>query len=83
MWRSWRARGRRTDRGGGGNNPWGWQAVQLPSGISGNLRELRLDPESAVNSLEQTRKGTLSDLERDPLRVTVRPYEIYWIEVTE
>jgi len=57
--------------------------VQFPSEGKGNVRVVRLNPESAVNNLEQIRTGRISDLERDPLRVTLRPYEIYWIEVTE
>ena len=57
--------------------------VQLPSERKGNVRVVRLDPESTVNNLEQIRNGAVPSLEHDPLRVTLRPYEIYWIEVTE
>ncbi len=58
-------------------------SVQFPTERKGNVRVVRLNPESAVNNLEQIRNGTISHLDRDPLRVTLRPYEIYWIEVTE
>jgi len=57
--------------------------VQFPSERKGGVRVVRLNPESSINTLEQTRHGEISDLERQPLRVTLRPYEIYWIEVTE
>ena len=57
--------------------------VQFPSEKQGRVRLVRLNPESAVNNLEQIRNGRISELEQNPLHVTLRPYEIYWIEVTE
>jgi xylan 1,4-beta-xylosidase len=57
--------------------------VRFPSEKKGRVRLVRLNPENAVNNLEQVRNGGISELEQDPLRVTLRPYEIYWIEVTE
>jgi hypothetical protein len=57
--------------------------VQFPSERKGSMRVVRLNPESPLNNLEQIRNGEISDLERQPLRVTLRPYEIYWIEVTD
>lgn len=57
--------------------------VQFPSEKKGGVRLVRLNPESAVNNLEQIQNGRITDLERAPLHVTLRPYEIYWIEVTE
>ena len=47
------------------------------------MRLVRLNPEAAVNNLEQIRTGKISDLAAHPLRLTLRPYEIYWVEVTE
>jgi hypothetical protein len=57
--------------------------VQFPSERKGEVRVVRLNPESPMNTLEQIRNGEISDLEPHPLRITLRPYEIYWIEVTE
>jgi hypothetical protein len=57
--------------------------VQIPVEKKGGVRVVRLNPESAVNNLEQIRNGRGSDLERKPLNLTLRPYEIYWIEITE
>ncbi len=57
--------------------------VQFPAERKGSVRLARLNPESPMNTLEQIRNGDISDLERHPLRVILRPYDIYWIEVTE
>jgi hypothetical protein len=57
--------------------------VQFPSEKKGGVRLVRLNPESPLNTLEQIRNGKLSDLESQPLQVTLRPYEVYWVEVTE
>jgi len=47
------------------------------------VRLLRLNAEAPVNNLEQLRSIKVSDLPAHPLRLTVRPYEIYGVEVTE
>ncbi len=57
--------------------------VQFPAEKKGDVRVVRLNPQNPINTLEQIRNGEISDLARDPLRLTLRPYEIYWIEVTE
>ena len=57
--------------------------LQFPAEKKGSVRVVRLNPESPTNCLEQVRNGRVTELERTPLRVTLRPYEIYWIEVTE
>jgi hypothetical protein len=57
--------------------------VQFPSTTNGDVRVVRLNPDSPTNNLEQISNGAISDLARRPLRVTLRPYEIYWIEVSE
>ncbi|MGO9204162.1 MAG: hypothetical protein ACLQM8_26885 [Limisphaerales bacterium] len=49
----------------------------------GGVRLVRLNVEAPVNNLEQIRTGKISELRDHPLRLTLRPYEIYWIEVTE
>ncbi|HTS71251.1 MAG TPA: hypothetical protein VMO17_19915 [Terriglobia bacterium] len=53
--------------------------VQFPAVASGDVRVVRLDPESGVNNLNQIRNGALKGPE--PLRLTLHPYEVYWIEV--
>jgi len=53
-----------------------------PSG-SGDVRLVRLNPEAAVNNLEMLRTTKVSDLKVHPLHLTLRPYEIYWVEVIE
>jgi hypothetical protein len=57
--------------------------VQFPAEKKGDVRAVRLNPESPMNTLEQIRNGGITELERQPLRVTLRPYDIYWIEVRE
>lgn len=57
--------------------------VQFPFEKDGGVRLVRLNAEAAVNNFEQIRTTTVSDLRAHPLRLTLRPYEIYWIEVTE
>jgi hypothetical protein len=57
--------------------------VQFPFEKDGGVRLVRLNAEAAVNNFEQIRTTTVSDLRAHPLRLTLRPYEIYWVEVTE
>lgn len=57
--------------------------VQFPSEKKGSVRVVHLNSEAAANNLEQISNGKITDLERNPLRLTIRPYEVYWIEVTE
>ncbi|HEX5482590.1 MAG TPA: hypothetical protein VFZ08_08185 [Terriglobia bacterium] len=57
--------------------------VDFPSEKRGEVRLVRLNPEAALNNLEQIRNGPVSGLATEPLRVTLHPYEIYWVEVTE
>jgi hypothetical protein len=49
----------------------------------GGVRLVRLNAEAPVNNLDQIRTAKISDLRAHPLKITLRPYEIYWIEVTE
>ncbi|HVN81833.1 MAG TPA: hypothetical protein VMW38_22815 [Terriglobia bacterium] len=57
--------------------------VQFPFEKNGGLRLVRLNAEAPVNNLEMLRTAKVSDLRAQPLRLTLRPYEIYWVEVTE
>ena len=49
----------------------------------GGVRLVRLNAEAPVNNLDQIRTAEISDLRAHPLSLTLRPYEVYWIEVTE
>ena len=57
--------------------------VRFPFEKQGAVRLVRLNAAAAVNNLEQIRNTKIADLQAQPLRLSVRPYEIYWIEVTE
>jgi hypothetical protein len=57
--------------------------VQFPSEKKGSVRVVRLNSEVAVNTLEQISNQDITEFARNPLRLTLRPYEIYWIEVAE
>jgi len=57
--------------------------VEFPAERKGGIRLVRLNPEGPMNTLEQIRMGRISDLQPQPLRVILHPFEIYWIEVTE
>ena len=57
--------------------------VQFPSEKKGSFRLVGLNPESSINTLAQIRNGSISELKRQPLRVMLRPYEIFWVEFTE
>jgi hypothetical protein len=57
--------------------------VQFPFEKQGAVRLVRLNAAAPVNNLEQIRNTKIADLQAQPLRLSVRPYEIYWIEVTE
>jgi hypothetical protein len=57
--------------------------VDFPEEKTGGVRLVRLDPDAPLNNLEQIRNGSISDLSTDPLRVSLHPYGIYWVELTE
>lgn len=57
--------------------------VEFPSERKGSVRLVKLNPESPVNNLEQIRNGAVSDIAHDPLRATLHPYGIYWVEITK
>ena len=47
------------------------------------MRLVRLNAEAAVNNLDQIRTGKISKLAAHPIHLTLHPYEIYWVEITE
>jgi xylan 1,4-beta-xylosidase len=57
--------------------------VQFPSEREGLVQVVRLDPESHVNNLEQMRMAPVSKLGAHPVQLTLHPYEIFWVDLTE
>jgi xylan 1,4-beta-xylosidase len=57
--------------------------IDFPAEKYGGVRLVRLNPHTAINNLEQIRNGLVSDLRDEPLRLSLRPYAIYWVELTE
>jgi len=57
--------------------------VQFPYEKNGQIRVVRLNAEAPINYLDQTRTASVSDLQVHPIRITLRPYEIYRVELTE
>ena len=52
------------------------------SGIkNGQFRTYRFNPEAHLNPLELQQQGNAVDLEKEPLRDSLRPYEIRWITI--
>jgi hypothetical protein len=59
-------------------------AVETAVRVAGGgraFRLVRLNPEAHVNNLELKRQGTTAELEKEPLRFTVKPFEVWWIEI--
>jgi len=54
--------------------------LKFPSTKKGGVRIVRLNPETPVNTLEQISNGKISD---QPVSITLRPYEVYWVELSE
>jgi hypothetical protein len=57
-------------------------SLNLPSGTSGTFRVVKLDPASAVNNIKVLRSGSVKDMEKSPMNITLAPYEINWIEIS-
>lgn len=55
--------------------------IRFPHEKTGSVQMYRLDPESAVNNWKLVRGDSAESLEHAPLRVTLHPYEICWIEL--
>ncbi len=51
--------------------------------VYNRVRLVRLNVEAPLNNLEQIRTAKISDLRAHPRRLTLHPYEIYRVEVTE
>jgi hypothetical protein len=57
--------------------------LRFPQQKTGSFQLIRLDPESAVNNLKIIRTGRVKSLDQAPLHVTLHPYEIYWVELSQ
>jgi hypothetical protein len=57
-------------------------SVRFPHEKTGSFQLIRLDPESPTNNPKMIRNESVRNLERDPLQVALRPYEIYWVEIS-
>jgi hypothetical protein len=58
-------------------------SVQFPSEHKVAARVARLNPESSVNTMDQVSNDDFTDFAAHPIPITLRPYEICWIEVSE
>ena len=58
-------------------------SVQFPSAHKVAARVVRLNPDSSVNTLDQVSNDDFTDFAAHPIPITLRPYEIYWIELSE
>lgn len=50
---------------------------------SGAYHLIQLDPESPVNNLKMVHTGNMRGLKQIPLSVTLRPYDVYWLEISQ
>lgn len=57
--------------------------VRFPAETSGQVRIVRLNAAAATDNLEQLRFDPVSALQQHPVQLSLHPYEIYWIEITE
>ena len=55
--------------------------LRFPSAKEASFRMVRLNAQSAVNNLEIVRHGRISELQSQPLRMELAPYEIQWVEI--
>lgn len=57
--------------------------VRFPDETEGHVRVVRLNAAAASDNLEQMRYDPVTTLQDRPIQLTLHPYEIYWIEITE
>lgn len=57
--------------------------VRFPDETGGHVRVVRLNAAAASDNLEQMRYDPVATFKDHPLELTLHPYEIYWIEITE
>jgi hypothetical protein len=56
--------------------------LRFPKNKRGRFREIHLVPTNSVNQLEVRRYGEVSQLEKEPIKIKLDPYEIRWIMIT-
>ncbi len=56
--------------------------LHFPKNKSGRFREILLVPTNFVNQLEIRRVGEVSQLEKEPIKIKLAPYEIRWIVIS-
>jgi len=55
--------------------------LRFPKNKSGSFREISLVPTNFVNQLEVRRNGEVSQLEKEPIKIKLAPYQIRWIVI--
>ena len=65
--------------------PGGAQETEVQLVLKGvkdrNFRAVALESDAAVNNLQVLRHGNTRDLDRDPIQLTLKPWDMRWIEV--
>lgn len=56
--------------------------LRFPKNKSGRFREIRLAPANSINQLEVLHFGEVPQLQKEPLKIKLAPYDIRWIMVT-
>ncbi len=56
--------------------------LRFPKNKGGRFREILLVPTNPLNQLEIRRVGEVSQLEKDPIKIKLAPYEIRWIVIS-
>jgi xylan 1,4-beta-xylosidase len=57
--------------------------IRFPFAEKGSFRVMKLNSERAINHLEILQRGNVADLEKNPMRFQMAPYDIRWIEITQ
>jgi len=66
-----------------GDKPQTHECAVSYKGVSeGRYRVLRIAAESGVNNIEEIRSGNIKELKGGPVKITLAPYEIRWVEIS-
>ena len=57
--------------------------LRLPANKTGRFRLARLNAARPLDPLELERSGEAAGLASDPVRFTLRPYEVRWLAISE
>lgn len=57
--------------------------VNFPGEGKGTVRIVKLNSEAPVNNLQQTQNEHVDQISSHPFQITMRPYDIVWIELTQ